>query len=265
MPVHVDDAADFILDFLRAPRNDGYPTFGYEFWLPNIVVAFLREIEKNNEHDLHNSARANQLSPIFYDAAWGFCRRGILRPGLAKMQGQATASGASGDGYTLTEFGQAWLAEGAAPVPIEPGRLQAQFRKLSVPFGAGFLQRANESALAYKLGAYLSCCAMCGAASESIFLAVAIAKTGDENSIVDMYRGSQGRQKLLNIIVGKSKAAISEPFRTATGLLSYWRDEAAHGLESTISEIEAHEAVARLLRFAQFTADNWAELTRKAG
>jgi hypothetical protein len=44
-------------------------------------------------------------------------------------------------------------------------------------------------------------------------------------------------------------------------LLSYWRDEAAHGTVSEIAEIEAHTALGRLVRFAQFTSDNWDELT----
>jgi hypothetical protein len=56
---------------------------------------------------------------------------------------------------------------------------------------------------------------------------------------------------------------IAEPFRSAIGLLSFWRDDAAHGLASEISEIEAHEALARLLRFAQFATENWEELTVK--
>jgi hypothetical protein len=62
-------------------------------------------------------------------------------------------------------------------------------------------------------------------------------------------------------IVGQARTALAGPFRSATGLLTYWRDDAAHGLTSDISEIEAHEALSRLLRFAQFANDNWAELT----
>jgi hypothetical protein len=102
---------------------------------------------------------------------------------------------------------------------------------------------------------------MCGAAAESILLAVAIAKSGDEGVTLDIYKSSNGRRKIIDQIVAQARQAISEPFRSATGLLSYWRDEAAHGLASTISEIEAHEALARLLQFAQFATDNWEELT----
>jgi hypothetical protein len=103
---------------------------------------------------------------------------------------------------------------------------------------------------------------MCGAAAESILLAVAIAKSGDEAKTVAAYRASMGRQRTIDSVVGQARLAIAEPFRSAAQLLSYWRDEAAHGMASTISEPEAHNAVARLLRFAQFVTDNWNELTQ---
>jgi hypothetical protein len=101
---------------------------------------------------------------------------------------------------------------------------------------------------------------MCGAAAEAILLSVAIAKSADEKATMALYRSAGGRHKVIKSIVGQARAAIAGPFESATGLLSYWRDETAHGTASNISEIEAHDAVARLLRFAQFTCDNWDEL-----
>jgi hypothetical protein len=136
------------------------------------------------------------------------------------------------------------------------------FNKLSERLGSRFLQRASEAVQCHTFGAYIGCCAMCGAAAESILLAVAIEKTGDEDVTLTKYRAAGGRQKVVDIVVGQAKQAIAHPFRSATALLSYWRDEAAHGQASTISEIEAHEALARLLSFAQFVNTNWAELTR---
>jgi hypothetical protein len=102
---------------------------------------------------------------------------------------------------------------------------------------------------------------VCGAAAESILLAIATARSGDEEMVFKTYRGPSGRQKVIDQIVKGHPPSISGPFRRATSLLSFWRDEAAHGTASQISEIEAHEAVARLIRFAQFTNDRWAELT----
>jgi hypothetical protein len=99
---------------------------------------------------------------------------------------------------------------------------------------------------------------MCGAAAESILLAVAIAKSGDERATLSTYKTASGRRGVVDSVVGQAVQTIAEAFRSATGLLSYWRDEASHGMASTISEIEAHEGLARLLPFAQFAADNWA-------
>jgi hypothetical protein len=102
---------------------------------------------------------------------------------------------------------------------------------------------------------------MCGAAAESLLLAVAVAKSRDEDNTLRIYRGTHGRKKTIDAVVGQARAAIAGPFSVATGLLSFWRDDAAHGLASRISEMEAHEAISRLLRLAQFVTDNWPELT----
>jgi hypothetical protein len=104
---------------------------------------------------------------------------------------------------------------------------------------------------------------MCGAAAESILLAVAIAKSGDAKATLSAYQAASGRRRVVENVVRQTRPGIVDPFRSATGLLSFWRDAAAHGLASTISEIEAHEALSRLLRFAQFATDNWDELTRR--
>jgi hypothetical protein len=40
-------------------------------------------------------------------------------------------------------------------------------------------------------------------------------------------------------------------------LLKDWRDEAAHGKPSGITDNEAYTSLAMLLRFAQFVNDNW--------
>ncbi len=263
----IDDAESFIVDYVKNPaRIDGYSAYGYEIYLPNVIVAYILTIESSTEHisRLYGGKRSNELSSVFYEAAWNLCRRGVLRPGVAQLNGQSTADGASGNGYSVTTLGREWISKGAsAHVVLEPGRLGRLFSRLAARLGTGFLQRANEAAQCHSFGSYLACCAMCGAAAESILLAVAAAKSGDETTMLAAYRASKGRQRTIDAIVGKARQGIAEPFRSATQLLSYWRDEAAHGTASTISEIEAHEALARLLRFAQFTSDNWGELVKQ--
>lgn len=170
-------------------------------------------------------------------------------------------NGASAEGYSLTVIGRSWIEQGAPDVfLVDPDRLSQMFDKLSPRFGPGFLPRATEAVRCHRFGAYLGCCAMSGAAAESILLAVAATKSGDDRATLAKYRTASGRRRVVDSVVGQARPTIAEPFRSATGLLSFWRDDAAHGPASEISEIEAHEALTRLLRFAQFATENWEEL-----
>jgi hypothetical protein len=262
----IDDLVAFIVECLRDGRDGEFSNYGYELYIPNVVLAFIQGVEGNREHPsgIWNSARAVQLSSAFYDAAWVLCRQGVLRPSIQRSGLQATDDGSGGNGYSITTHGREWIsASGSASMlPLQPSRLAMLFDKLSKKLGPGFLQRANESSSCYRTGAHLACCALCGAAAESVLLAVAIAKTKDEPAILATYRSAQGRRRVVDLVVGNAAPATAEQFRSVSGLLHYWRDEAAHGLASTISEIEAHEALSRLLRFAQFAVDNWTALTK---
>ena len=140
------------------------------------------------------------------------------------------------------------------------GRQAARGRSRA-SLGGGFLDRATEAAQCHRFGNYHACCAMAGAAAESILIAVAITKVRDEQLVLKAYRAAQGRKHVTDMIVGGATAATAEQFRNATNLLNYWRDAAAHGQRTAISEIEAHEALGRLIRFAQFVTDNWDALT----
>lgn len=260
--MHIDDALEFIIGYLKRPRNQA-PGFGYEVSLGDVIRTYLEESENwpPTIQYVQDHPQNRELSTTFFDAAWELCRRGVLRPSVQFLGRQGSADGS---GYTVTAHGRHWIDEQTAEVLIGgPDRMGELFGKFAEQFGSAFLQRATEAAHCHASGVYLACCAMCGAAAESILLAVAIAKVGDEASVLAAYRTAGGRQKVINTIIGKARPAIAESFRSATNLLSYWRDDAAHGLASTISEIEAHDALARLLRFAQFTADQWDELSRR--
>ena len=102
---------------------------------------------------------------------------------------------------------------------------------------------------------------MCGAAAESILLSLAIQKTSDEIQVLATYRTASGRRKITQLILQGVSAQTAASFTELTALLNYWRDNASHGIASAISEFEAYEALARLLRFAHFAADHKAELT----
>jgi hypothetical protein len=261
--MHMEDAAAFIVDCLRNPRpNDRYSNYGYDVWLPLVITAYLKDVVGSSERIDPRGRPSQRFASVFYDAAWSLCRYGVLRPGIKDTTGAGPADGASADGYSLTAAGRSWMEQGASDAFLaDPDRLSQMFDKLSPRFDRGFSQRATEAVRCHRFGAYLGCCAMCGAAAESILLAVAITKSGNEQATVGVYKSSKGRRRVIDQVVSQARVAISEPFRSYADLLSYWRDEAAHGLSSTISEVEAHTALARLLRFAQFSADNWQELT----
>jgi hypothetical protein len=84
---------------------------------------------------------------------------------------------------------------------------------------------------------------MAGAAAESILLAVAIAKVRDEAKVIEMYSGGGGRSRTTNTVLSGLAGSIRRPFEAALQVLHYWRDDAAHGKATTISEVEAYASL----------------------
>ena len=88
----------------------------------------------------------------------------------------------------MTAYGVEWLA--ASPVEnlvVDPGRLGRMLADAGGRFGAGFLERSQEAVRPYQALAFLACCAMGGAAAESVVLALAVAKLGDEPKATKLY------------------------------------------------------------------------------
>ena len=103
---------------------------------------------------------------------------------------------------------------------------------------------------------------MCGAAAESAILAGAIAKTRDERKVLSKYAAPKGRAFIAETVFGRKPTKQEERFiSSAFYLLAYWRDEAAHGQASAISELDAYHALSTLLRLAQFLCAEWEALT----
>jgi hypothetical protein len=125
--LQIDDALAFLVDYLKKPRpSTGYSSFGYDVYLPNVVLANVVEIERSTEHPqtIYNGTRWRQLSPIFYEAAWELSRRGLLRPGVRRFGDQADGVA---EGYSVTARGRQWLDDvaGDTTVLLEPTRLGA--------------------------------------------------------------------------------------------------------------------------------------------
>ena len=255
-----EDALSYIVEFLRSGKSSG--RHGYGVWLPHIMHSYLEKVATPPVQQGH-ADNYPALSPPFMDAAWAMCRRGILRPGIATYGGDAVIEGASGLGFSVTPAGERWLQEAGRyeMVPIEPGRLANLLDAFGQQFGAGFRERAQEAIRCYNAHAYLACCAMCGAAAESILLALAIAKTKNQAAVEKDYLASGGRGRLERAIVGQQPMQVANDFKGFVGLLKYWRDSASHGMASNIQDQEASTAINLLLRFANFATDRWSVLT----
>jgi hypothetical protein len=148
---------------------------------------------------------------------------------------------------------------------LDPSRLGTTLAAFAGKFGDGYTQRAAEAVKTYRNQNWLAACVMAGAAAESILLAVAIAKIGDEKKVLTTYNGAGGRSRTTKLVTQGVTASIRQTFETALGVLHYWRDDAAHGMAAALGETEAHEALSRLLRLAQFATKSWTQLTGSKG
>jgi hypothetical protein len=142
-----------------------------------------------------------------------------------------------------------------------PGALSAALTGYRQRFGNGFYQRAQEAIKCRNAEAWLACCAMTGAAAESVLLALAIAKTGDEAHVLRTYRQSNGRQRVLNLIVGQVPQPRRDTLTIFSNIISMWRDEAAHGQVTLLGTANADEALRQLLHMCQWVEREWVTLT----
>lgn len=255
----VEDAGRWIVRYLKEGCKSEGSTYGFRLYLPNAVHKFLVETGVVGATDGYRA----EHSPPFYRAAWELCRRGILIPGHGSYGNSNVIAGCDGNGYAITDFGEQWLREEDldSTLPVEPGRLGQMLEASGGRFGAGFIERAQEAVRAYGAHAYFACCAMCGAAAESIMLALAIAKRGDEKAVLDMYVTRNGRSDIEKLVLRDADAVTQRAMPSYLGLLKHWRDSASHGRAVNILEAEAFTSLLLLLRFALFANDRWDTLT----
>ena len=252
-----EDVINQLVQYLRKVINNGSSSYGYDL----LISDLLRQLAPG-EHGGEDRKKMRDLSPYFYNAAWELARRGIIRPGVKSFDSQSTADGSAGSGFSITPFGKQWLSEANNDtfIPTEPERFAEMLKPYAARFGAGFHERAQEAIRCYGAHAYLACCAMCGAATESIVLTAAKLKYKDQEEMLKIYFSSGGRGKVETRLLGQAKEHIAREFKGLSTLLKYWRDEAAHGTTSGISENEAYTSLAMLLRLAKSVDDNWDEL-----
>jgi hypothetical protein len=255
--MELDEAIAILLEALRDGRTARY---GYDLYARAGAEAAALRLH-GRDHQQQERA-VIELSGLFQEAAWELCRRGFVRPGTRRTGDQATDDG----GYSLTVAGRAALhdLDNTALLLTQPGSLAATLAGYQSRFGDGFHQRAMEAIKCRNAEAWLACCAMVGAAAESILLALAAAKTGDQDAILRLYRQSRGRQAILNLIVGQANASLRNTITTFAGIVSLWRDDAAHGQQSPLGTANADEALRQLLHMCQWIDREWGILTAQS-
>ncbi|MDQ3604981.1 MAG: hypothetical protein M3418_02145 [Gemmatimonadota bacterium] len=199
----------------------------------------------------------------FYASAWHLVSRGVLMP----VRPAADNRVPFGDSFQLTEYGSQWIGtmSGYEWNPMEHGRIAQLLVARAERFGNAFRARSLEAAVCYRSHTYLACCTMCGAAAESILLALAVARSGDEVEILREYRHSDGRSRIEKKLLQGQNSHVHQHLPKFMELLKYWRDDAAHGADAEINEEVAFVSLLLLLRFAAFADDRWETLTARAG
>ena len=194
--------------------------------------------EQQGPADVGLDHLSREASGVFMEAAWELCRRGVLRPGVAKQGGQGISGG---NGYTITSAGERWLrnADPAELLLMVPGSLAETLNGFAGRFGEGYQQRVQDALICRFAQAWLACCSMVGAAAESVLLALAIAKQRDEDGVLDAYRRASGRRKVTDMLLQGLPEHLQIELKTFMSLLSYWRDDAAHGTAVDISQARA--------------------------
>lgn len=264
----LDEAIIFTLAQLRdseggegaaagARRSPG-STYGYDIYAPTLARKWaLGAYENPTQWD----RAARDASGVFFEATWELCRRGILRPGVRAIMEQGVNDGG---GFCLTESGRQWLASATEEhfVSLQPGALAAAFARYRVRFGAGYYQRTQEAIRCRDAEAWLAAVTMVGAAAESMLLALAIARNGDEDSVIRAYMARDGRKGVLNTLTNQLPPDLARALTSGMSLLAYWRDTAGHGQAAAISASEVEQALRELLSLSQFASENWDQLTR---
>jgi hypothetical protein len=159
-----DEAFDILVDHcaqvapsLLAAKGHGansarQSTYGNDIWIAQLVQNYWAA------RGLGYGSLTPQHYVPFYDAAWELSRIGVLRPGSHAPMGQGQIGNAvfSGDGYSITEFGAAWLADPNRRVSGDASRLSEVFDAFAPKYGPGFSQRANEAIRCHRTGNYLA-------------------------------------------------------------------------------------------------------------
>jgi hypothetical protein len=256
--MHFDDALEVLIKYLAALPEKTPKDHGGDLWIPHVVQGYWQlQSEPVGGDDLED----RHYQP-FYDAAWELCRIGVLRPGEFAPRGWATDAGLfSGDTFSITKFGRGWLDDASQRPIADPGRFAQALQQFAPRFGGGYAQRATEAVRAHRSGNYLAASVMAGAAAESILLGLATAKMGDPAKVLVEYNTTGGRRRVIKRMGSNVVPALGAQFEGLLQPFVHWHDSAGFATMTTVSEVEARNALTDLMRLAQFVQDHWGELS----
>lgn len=251
-----DEAYDFIISSIRAN-----PTKGSLVELSEIIHNYLDRLRPANTTGgivMYQLDLRTNVEP-FASAAWRLCIRGVLALLPTYVTLRYVNEIEAGTKFVVTEYGESWL-RGLSDYDVSPteyGRFSQLLARHKSKLGKGFYARSQEALRSYRSQNHLACCAMCGAAAESITLALAIAKKGSEKGALKEYGSSGGRGKTERFLLANQDKHITRNLPNYTSLLNDWRDIAAHGDVPDVGEEEAFTALLLLLRYAKFAEERW--------
>jgi hypothetical protein len=263
LPATNEQATADLIAWLRhrieqRPEGNGRGLEPYGF---DLYHDLLREKLRLEPIDPTDPKIVNEKIPLL-NAIWGLCIRGVLRPGAVTY---SSGHIPIGNYYALTNYGLLWLQKTnlSEAVPIEYGRFSQLLGRHDIFFGEAYHVRAQEAVRCYEAHTYFACCAMCGAAAESVLLALASKKMGAQEALNE-YQRSGGRHRIRNRLVSQTRNEIQTRFDSYLELLNYWRDESAHGIARSIGEEESFTSLLLLLRFAQLGSNEWDAFTNNS-
>jgi hypothetical protein len=249
------DANDYIITYLRRIRSTepqknevGYADYGYELYLEKLLIEYgIAKLEQSSSASGWHKLRSD-ISPVFMDACWELCRRGIIRPYTRTTSGQ----GSNNPGFTTTAFGRQWLNEVNLNdyVPTEPDRFAQMLEPFKEIFGASFYNRAQEAVRCYNAHAYLACCAMTGSSAENVLRATAEKLGGKVNTKTKF-------SELNRIIINKCAEVQKQKFRAYSDMVNTWRDSSMHHENLDIASQHAYNSLLHLLLLVKLCRDNW--------
>jgi hypothetical protein len=85
-------------------------------------------------------------------------------------------------------------------------------------------------------------------------------RVGAEVESLRIYSSRDGGGKTEDIVTKGQPDHVIRTFRGYMDLLKYWRDEAAHGIASELSDDEAYASLMLLARLAGFAGDHFAPM-----